>query len=238
MVEKMKERPIIYNSEMVRAILNDQKTQTRRIIRQQPPAGYDYVCGNNPENRLRNLKGEPVYIFLDRPDVNWPFPEEFGTLSYPDKPFPSAFGQPGDCLWVRETWYNDTIDSLVNRISLEELKNNIYYKADGEPHWEEGGITSWKPSIHMPRWASRILLRIKNIRVERLQDISERDAIAEGIMKFGPRSFGLERWSEFYETAIFAFQRLWESIHGSGSWEKNPWVWVLEFEKINSRIKV
>jgi hypothetical protein len=118
------------------------------------------------------------------------------------------YGHPGDRLWVRETW------RPVNEVHAD-------YAADYNAS-DLGSLGPWKPSIHMPRWASRITLEIVSVRVERLQDISEGDAIAEGVggdVTVTP-CFSVDRYRE-----------LWESINGPGSWEANPWVWVVEFKR-------
>lgn len=122
------------------------------------------------------------------------------------------YGQPGDRLWVRETWA--PVPSGPCRPD-----NPVMYAATVEkPH-----IWTWKPSIHMPRWASRITLEVTGVRVERLQDISNADCWAEGMCDDNnPEQKLNRRW----------FSELWESINGPGSWEQNPWVWVVEFRRV------
>lgn len=122
------------------------------------------------------------------------------------------FGKRGDRLWVRETW------------SQHPQFADIAFRADGEEFEDSDGFTwilKWKPSIHMPRWASRIMLEITNVRVERLRDIGEDDAIAEGVSL-----------SNFPMIPIYEYKELWESLNGKGSWDLNPWVWVIEFKRI------
>ena len=122
---------------------------------------------------------------------------------------PLPYGKPGDRLWVRETWHD----------ASSSLHSCALYRADGiDLHWDK-----WTPSIHMPRWASRITLEITSVRVERLQDISEADAQAEGITS-----------AECLECDGFvnAFSKLWEQINGPGSWDANPWVWAIEFRRL------
>ena len=184
----MKERPILFSTEMVSAILANRKTQTRRIV-----------------------KG----IALD-----WLAPDMFTpkfVASEDNKVCP--YGYENDILWVRETW------------ALYNLGGQKYiYKADNV----EYANPKWKPSIHMPKEACRIRLKIKSVRVERLSDISEQDAIAEGIELIG------SRWKQYLKTRLdktvespkYSYITLWESINGAMSWEKNPWVWVIEFEGI------
>lgn len=171
----MKERPIIFNSEMVRAILDGRKTQTRRIITARPPKVIDLA-----------------------------------TVQ-------CKYGQPGDRLWVKETWRggNDTLE-------------NVFYKASDNCALKYGFCQcSWKPSIFMPHEFSRITLEIVNVRVERLQDISEKDVIAEGIEEAGI-CFGIRK----EEVEKHCYKLLWDKINGPGAWEKNPWVWVIEFKKV------
>ena len=134
------------------------------------------------------------------------------------------YGQPGDRLWVRESFahiYRD--NSSPERRSFED----VAYMADGRGI-DIGAYGSWKPSIHMPRWASRILLEITRVRVERLQDISEADCIAEGC-KGGHGSIPGYQYSAAPREQYFS---LWESINGDRSWEANPWVWVIEFQRV------
>lgn len=126
------------------------------------------------------------------------------------------YGQVGDVLWVRETW---------------DFGYPYAYKADGALP-----ITKWRPSIHMPKAACRLFLRITNVRVERLQDISEEDAIAEGVSRY-PKSpiYGYKNYLHedmYCLTAVDSFRTLWHSINGEQSWNDNPWVWVVEFERI------
>lgn len=149
----------------------------------------------------------------------------------------SPYGQQGDLLWVRETFFD--CDPCNSAKLSEGWKSRYAYHADGDLI----GCHKWKPSIHMPRYASRILLEIVSVRVERLQDISESDAIAEGVF----RKTGTTPIGDSVETvnggeliyavptqARFEYSRLWESINGTGSWDKNPWVWVIQFKVVKS----
>ena len=130
------------------------------------------------------------------------------------------YGQPGDRLWVRETWAKWGRDDQCGE--GPSVTHEPIYRADGSP-WDEQD--KWRPSIHMPRAASRILLEITSVRVERLQDISEADTVAEGIPagEVSPADAGR-----------FAYRLLWESINGPDSWAANPWVWVLEFKRVEA----
>ncbi|MDE1714786.1 hypothetical protein PWG14_20030 (plasmid) [Chromobacterium amazonense] len=152
-------------------------------------------------------------------EITW-FMDE-GQLGENDLPYIVDFcpyGRPGDRLWVRETF------QIMRRGDDWDIP--IYRADDIAGHIN----VAWKPSIHMPRWASRILLEITEVRVERLQDISEADAVAEGVTPAAVQSFadtGLVT-----RPAGFAYRDLWEQINGTGSWDANPWVWVVEFKRV------
>ena len=204
-----KERPILFNAEMVRALLEGRKTQTRRVVKPQPDL----------RNWIKVRRGK----------------ERFGNHICDSKSLVMCpYGQAGDRLWVRETW----ADLSNAGFSIGEKETPAAYRAstcaEGDRIREDYGI-KWKPSIHMPRWASRINLEIKAIRVERLQDISEVDAIAEGITDGGCTNCGEHEpcgCDAPMPDYIDAFACLWHSIHGTESWHSNPWVWVIEFERI------
>lgn len=181
-------KPIIFSAEMVRAILDGRKTQTRRVIKPQPSSGIRksvFVKSGLEDGHGREIK--PRY-------------------------------QPSDILWVRETW---------------NYSPNWYYcyKADAIPDDNHGYIGSipWKPSIHMPREAARIFLRVTNVRVERLWDITETDVRKEGFSDH----FDIET-DTFYPCGYF-FKHTWNSLYAKRGlgWDTNPWVWVYEFEMIN-----
>ena len=206
----MKERPILFSASMVRAILEGSKTQTRRVVK--PRKDLNYGCLLQPNE----LAGE----------VN--------AGSYMNCPY----GKPGDQLWVRETFAPVSVRSGSSDKPYAykaDLRNGEYYLM----------VEKWKPSIHMPRKASRIQLEITGVRVERLQNISEQDAVAEGavFVDFGKDKYKNqlpgwrcdkkpEKWEESLITARHAYGHLWESINGAGSWDANPWVWVIEFRRI------
>jgi hypothetical protein len=211
----MRERPILFSAPMVRAILEGRKTMTRRVA-----------------------KLKPWHRIEEKEDgSHWPWMEIDGADMGHWLPCP--YGAPGDRLWVRETFY-DPLDG-----------QSVMYRADGELDanlWDAG--VRWQPSIHMPRRASRITLEITAVRVERLQDISEADAIAEGLkritkdggatVKHGiPDRDGLPGtddtgwpWRDWSADPCVAFRRLWESINGPGSWDANPWVWVVGVRRV------
>jgi hypothetical protein len=150
-------------------------------------------------------------------------------------------GQPGDRLWVKETWQGPLVEDMDDyRSEPADFHKPEFceYAADGGPAPEfmttdDELVCRWRPSIFMPRWASRILLEITAVRVERLQDISEEDARAEGIQH------ELDGWIDYTNpscqmcmTPADSYRTLWESINGAGSWDANPYVWVLEFKRI------
>ena len=214
----VKERPIIFSGPMIRAILDGRKTQTRRVVKPQP--------------QLINGKFEMSSSESDA----WPEPcvwlaltpsGKFGLNAPPYYKCP--YGNPGDRLWVRETW-RPCGDDEMSMARIEALRPSIAYKADEE--WDND--SKWKPSIHMPRWASRILLEITDIRVERLKEISGEDACLEGT-GFIDRRGDLCHAGNHPSYSISIFSRLWDSINGKKpgcSWANNPWVWVVEFKKV------
>ncbi|HBY5250639.1 hypothetical protein [Klebsiella pneumoniae] len=220
MEARIREKGLIFNSEMVRAILDGRKTQTRRIMKPQPepcPRGGHWWPSNvfktmlHVEDEMQNGKG------------GW------GGLVGDACPF----GDVGDRIWVRETWAEagaSAPDLKLYRANYPEHVPSIY---ENVPPAKE---IRWTPSIHMPRWASRILLEITDVRVERLNAISEEDATAEGVPPAGsllpdyPGTFLTPKGD--FATAKVAFQRLWESIYGEESWNANGWVWVIEFKRV------
>lgn len=234
----MKERGMIFNGEMVRAILDGRKTQTRRIIKPQPEA---------------TLSGSLSGKWLSRPLNGLLLPK------IEDIAIHCPFGVVGDRIWVRETFQGplfdyDLMDSYCKDPTPFEKPEFCVYKADGVPAPEFYNADDelhccWRPSIHMPRWASRIMLKITDVRVERLNSINEHDAIAEGLAeiskdwrtyKYGvPDRDGYPGtddcgwpWHEWECYPISAYSKLWESIYGADSWQANPWVWVIEFKRI------
>ncbi|MHA3365230.1 ASCH domain-containing protein [Yersinia enterocolitica] len=201
-----KERPILFNSEMVNAILSGRKTQTRRIMGNQP-AGQDL---------------EAVHV-RHNDDFNFQWYGNLGESSY----FPCPLGKPGDQLWVREC-FSDLEDFDFFNPSVPDVIPGYWYWADGNPEW--GNWTKPKPSIHMPRRASRINLLITGVRVERLQSITLGDICKEvgcGLYDFFPATDGFRVWTE-----------LWDSIYGQKegeNWQANPWVWVINFERMEAK---
>lgn len=227
-------KPILFNTEMVRALLEGRKFATRRVVKPQPEGAhcvidcddeahtFDLLCGNRGEGG----------IFLDWAEtVKAPF-------------------WTGDILYVRETWCQygkiDDYDRLID--GTEEY----YYRADGEnptpfndflvqhPGWDEHrGTPVWHPSIHMPKEAARLFLRVTDVRVERLQEITEEQARAEGAKD--PYDYQTPEWYEQHgrvnNYVLDAFAGLWDSTikpadRDRYGWAANPWVWVIEFERI------
>lgn len=225
----MRERGILYSSPMVRAKLAGIKTQTRRIIKRQPPD-----CG-------KIKVGMFCPTFIDTKGEEYAGPEHFGAFSdCGEWGTACPFGKVGDRLWARES-FAYTVGPRGKVVLVYRADNAARYAlAEDEGEGDLCGLGNicadfeppttrvWKPSIHMFRWASRILDEIVEIRVERVQDISEEDAIAEGIERDGVE-FGVPGMEETYaaHSARGAYAKLWNSINGKGSWESNPWVWVI-----------
>lgn len=214
-MSQAKERPILFSGHMVRAILNGQKTVTRREIKpSMRSADSSFELHQQEDESWR-----PMYTF----------DESCMDAKGTEHPMVCPYGQPGDRLWVREAWLADAqLDSIAPRdLSQGEP---IFYPADGSVRQTGCAMISQgrgRPSIHMPRWASRILLEVTDVRVELLQDISEEQAEAEGVgfLRHAPDA-------DETLTAAQLFECLWSSINGDESWNGNPWVWVIEFKRI------
>lgn len=226
----MKERPILFSGEMVRAVLENRKTQTRRVIK---------FCKKHKENLCRSMGGGyHTALQFGKYGPEWspygsapmqPFPYVDGKLSDSNHiGYFCPYGKTGDRLWVRETWRAKTNDDCHPAGFIVGIE--AAYKADLKQDTHFDHSKPWKPSIHMPRWASRITLEITNVRVERLQDISHEDAKAEGVERCLIND--LSALKRHGSGAIALFKELWETLNGPGSWEKNPWVWVIEFKKV------
>lgn len=227
----MKERPILFNAPMVRAILDGRKTVTRRIVR--PVKFYpDFGCAVGQVGGAWEY-GSPAALGLRERGDHWSVvlkgdvlqrmctSEAYGWGAGAGCPY----GVPGgDRLYVRETWAAPhAYDHLPPRLIPQDAR--IHYAAT-----EDRGGLLWRPSIHMPRHASRITLEVTGVRVETLQDIDLADALAEGISDTGAiilDSAGNEQGGPIAEYAV-----LWEQINGPGSWAANPWVWVISFSRV------
>jgi hypothetical protein len=208
----MKAHPILFSAPMIHALLEGRKTQTRRII-----------------------KGKNIFIsasgaVMDMADGH------IKEIKFP-------YGEQGGYLWVRETWYCDHY-KVQRGLSFKEVpdaRELLYYRAtdcdkNGSCYTGFSGETMdvpWNSSIHMPRWASRLTLKMTGMKVEQLQDISEADAKAEGVQV---RDIFYPDESRTDYSYCHQFRLLWESINGEGSWDLNPWVWVPEFEVIKQNI--
>lgn len=211
----MRERPILFNAPMVRAILDGRKTQTRRAVRPQPRDPYngtDLRSGG----AARALSG------------------------------PCPYGAPGDRLWVRETFNlgrpvensEGVVDdelAWIGRLPKEDPRKQVFMSKWRLGYAADGCEGAMRPSIHMPRWASRITLEVTCVRVERLQDITESDARAEGAAHRISPGGDLAGAFDFCETPInyrAHFRDLWDSINGPDAWNANPWVWVVQFRRV------
>lgn len=229
----MKERPILFSAPMVRALLDGTKTQTRRVVKWR-----DLASGLNLGFSGLSAQQMPAGWVLESPSRT--------SSEWRCAPTPCPYGQPGDRLWVRETHapQADCWGSWERWLRGAGGEAPIlHYGADFKPFQNDNGfvirkpfIERWRPSIHMPRWASRIDLEVTSVCVERLQDISASDAKAEGIegqSAHGPwRNYGRDGYwfPEGKDTApVLSYRSLWDQINGPDSWAANPWVWVVEF---------
>ncbi|HGW3748289.1 TPA: hypothetical protein ACNIBN_001899 [Klebsiella pneumoniae] len=210
----MKERGMIFNGEMVRAILDGRKTQTRRPIKWK-------------QTRFTEI-GE-------REDGSkWPWSEDAEHAC--DFWHPCPFGAVGDRIWVRETFCT-VDDTQYGGEKWVDYRATPKFEASHPAGWDcapnDAEAIKWRPSIHMPRWASRILLEITDVRVERLNAISQEDAQAEGMELTGwrPTYSDPDSGGEVM-TPYDNFAELWSSIYGEGSWKTDPWVWVIEFKRV------
>jgi hypothetical protein len=250
----IKERPILFSGPMVRALLDGSKTQTRRVMKRQPPAviqdGYLPKVYWPARDKHMSSRGDRAYLQFEQPgeyDGRHIMKDGYG--------FECPHGQPGDRLWVRESGVISKLRGVLEKPGLfrhdvsttptigdywveETRAPGASYNVAGCPR--SSALLSYGakacPSIHMPRWASRITLEVTGVRVERLQDISEQDAIAEGIGKT-PAGF----WSTYGRSGVdgtysprSSFRCLWESINGAESWDADPWVWVVEFKRVSA----
>ncbi len=228
----MKERGMIFNGEMVRAILEGRKTQTRRMLSPLQLKMIDVAASIGECYQLESVH------------------QHANSQSYYREWCP--FGAVGDRLWVRETWGDVNLEGIP--AIAYRADGDVYSPMDDESFLDKDGAFkyddprvakycfaawysdlisgtegNWRPAIHMPRWASRITLEITDVRVERLQGISEADAKAEGII---PAAGGVEQgWQH-----RFNFRELWIGIYGEESWQHSPWVWVIEFKRVEDAV--
>lgn len=236
----MREKPILFSAPMVQAILDGRKTMTRRIIKPQPDEKYSYchgICTSSTDNKNVGRVGLGPSNVLVKQFIKPPY-------------------QPGDHLYVRETWRIGAWAENPGRISVDYKadgyirrewldvedperferywiqsthdaeKAGLKFDLDGQYHWEPGKApTRWRPSIFMPKEAARIWLEVTNVRVERLQDITEEDAVKEGVKAYGPNNCS-------GTSARIAFAELWDSLNAKRGygWDGNPFVWVISFK--------
>lgn len=221
----IKERPILFSDEMVRALLAGRKTQTRRIFKLHP----EDDCFVTNEN-------------------GWPYrsePDGSGLIDMNEIPYKSRYGKAGDHLWVKECFSPDLKKAIYPYVTFYRADQDFHHTEIQEGNYIEDKDGSknfhpfrWRPSIHMPRRESRITLKNTAVRVETLNSISEADAVAEGIKKCTKDGslfkYGLDHWpwQEWEKDPRMAYKKLWEEINGIGSWAKNPWVWAVTFEVI------
>lgn len=214
----MRERPILFKGPMVRAILAGTKTQTRRIVKWR-----DLAAGLNLGfTGLQVYSYAPgLYTLESRSRDGWE------SRSGPTR---CPYGQPGDRLWVRETWARNQVMPLEHRAPGEFI-----YGAELNESGLRRYAATWKPSIHMPRVSCRLMLEVTSVRVERLIAISETDAQAEGCDPWedlaGAQDVTVRERLHGYRRA---YQHLWGQLHGADSWRDNPWVWVIEFRVLAS----
>lgn len=228
----MRERPILFSAPMVQAILAGRKTVTRRVVKPQPPED-----------------DAPLATGWFHPEASdgGPGPHTFGVYGV-DWHVRCPYGAPGDWLWVRETWSARTARGFwaASARDVGSLDVKIYRASWPTP--SRPAPPRWLSPVYMPRWASRITLEVVSVRVERLQEITEADARAEGLDWVSPQPFG-ERWDDddredprevgyavVGESSGFArdnFRRLWDQINGKRApWSENPWVWRVEFRRV------
>jgi hypothetical protein len=237
----MVDRPILFSGPMVRALLDGRKTQTRRVLEKQPPEGCTTLIG--PEFYVPGV--------IDEDGELQPGPDVFGVYTDEGEWGARVRFEPGDRLWVRESFSTD----FANYYPFDK----VWYMADNDRRYEfealDGvrGIRSpetsnllipfrWRPSIHMPRWASRLTLIVEDVRVERLQAISEADAMAEGAFKGKASGRVFNNVTEMrlgalpWASARDWYADLWDAINGDGAWLANPWVVAVSFRVVRANI--
>ncbi len=214
-------KPILFSTEMVQAVLAGRKTQTRRYCANSSEVFENYYTSNRFWNADIEDDPNPLAQFV-----------QFRELQV------QARYKEGDILWVRETWVR-LHEAYLQKLDPDPLSPHFFYwyKADGEPVHFEHYNESWKPSIFMPKEAARIFLKVTDVRVERLQDISEEDALAEGIKVIDKDEayfdYEFNGKNGHYATARGSFASLWQSINcKKHPWDSNPWVWVYTFERV------
>ena len=236
----MKERPILFSGPMVRAILEGRKTQTRRVVKPQPPAeAVDAGCMWAPS---KPYNGE----------WSWLTSKTLDEARIVGDDFRCPYGVPGDRLWVRETWCRKYAENGPVYNAEGNLDPSCYWYRATTPdvtNADDLEASPWRPSIHMPRHACRLTLEVVAVRVERLQAISEEDAKAEGPERNifegheadWDEDMGYLAYCRHYPHGCECFPNMdardwykdyWDHLNGKGAWDANPWVWVVEFKRI------
>lgn len=242
----MKERPILFSAPMIRALLDGRKTQTRRVIttgkrapwHQMEPVflAHRWTVAPHPRGGFWAIDVPNASTeVMDRPPGN-------------DTGFQCPYGQPGDRLWVRENGWEPPVAPTIDQIAGGADTWQYVYDADGVSEGDREDFRNWKwkrrPSIHMPRWASRITLEVTGVRVERVQSITPADAVAEGAHEvlLTPdhplREDAYARGSDFkgqrFAGARDAYAAIWDALNAKRGypWSANPWVWIIEFKRL------
>ncbi len=220
-----RERPILMHARSINGILAGRKTQTRRIIKG-PPADWAPIVGIYAPTKV------------NRAGFECPGPETYGASdeSYCIR---CAYGQPGDRLWVRETWCPATV--VASTEPGREGQKNIYYRASVDAVDEKIIKGHWRPSIYMPRAYCRLILEVTSVRAQRVQEISEEGVLAEGVESWDEWDAHGQDCQDYYRGAteedIFtspqeAFKQLWNNTNGKDAWKRNDWVWVVKFKRV------
>ena len=229
----MREKPILFNTEMVRAVMDGKKTQTRRIIRPQPDARLCYAFAGSrgmpgtwgyPAKNTHESWGEEYRLpeKLAEPDRRWTPPCRADDLLWVREAWNYGFVESSDREYANDVWFEPS-DRKTEGSGLRAL-SRWWYRADANDEKDMRELNGfWRPSIHMPREAARIWLKVKEVKVQRLQEITNDDAKAEGVTCATDNSGMMHRHK---------FRALWDSItDAQTSWEANPWVWVIVFER-------
>ena len=224
----MNAKPILMHGHSIRSLMAGHKTQTRRIVKPQPPGDE---LGNTYSGQIF---GPEMYspVVVDRHGEEYPGPDIYGIYDEDGEwGVKCRYGQPGDLLYVRER------HAIVPRTAYAQSMGVEQTLRPGDDHdaaifqagWDRSPPGRWRPSIHMPRWASRITLHLTDVRVERVQGISEDDAIDEGVEACFPNT-------DHEHSARDRFRALWNFTNGAGAWDRNEWCWVLCFDVIQANV--
>lgn len=236
----MTERPILFSGREVRAVLSGQKAQARRIVKPQPAHSCRYEMNGAGDKALHLADGPRGGASHVRKTLYVPV-----KATSADHRLPCPFGAPGDHLWCRETFALEHLGEDGERVVWKADRAALWLSDGEKPHYLESDYkpARWTPAVQMPRRLSRIMLEVTGVRVQRLQDISEEDAKAEGLKVTGPTVNqageviddrpGYLGYGSLWHDPRRAFEAIWDSINGkSAPWSSNPWVWVLEFKRV------